>query len=281
MIFETDRLTLRPWQESDAANLYEYAKDPRVGPCAGWPVHTSVENSLEVIRYVLSQPETYAVCLKENGQAIGSIGIFQPTHTNQPTEPDELEIGYWIGVPFWGQGLIPEAVRRLQQYAFDTLNCPALWCAYYEGNEKSLRVQEKCGFLPHHIEENKPVLGELRTEHYMRLSRKRWETLQAKSLTDITEIKSYIKNGKLTQLPSKRRKKLIALCWLADRIPEELCCSERGFNIFLNTLHTFGDPATLRRELYDFFLIDRDLNCTNYRVNPDRLSAEELIAKYC
>ena len=50
MIFETERLILRPWQESDADDLYRYASDPQVGPIAGWPVHTSVENSLEIIR---------------------------------------------------------------------------------------------------------------------------------------------------------------------------------------------------------------------------------------
>ena len=42
---ETDRLILRPWDEADAEYLYNYAKDDRVGPIAGWPVHTSGENS--------------------------------------------------------------------------------------------------------------------------------------------------------------------------------------------------------------------------------------------
>ena len=45
MKLETTRLLLRPWKESDAESCYEYAKDPQVGPSAGWPVHTSVENS--------------------------------------------------------------------------------------------------------------------------------------------------------------------------------------------------------------------------------------------
>ena len=73
-MFETKRLILRPWQESDAESLYEYAKDPDVGPPAGWPPHTGVENSREIILNVLSAPETYAVCLKD-GKAIGSVGL--------------------------------------------------------------------------------------------------------------------------------------------------------------------------------------------------------------
>ena len=70
MILETERLILRPWDETDAESLYEYAKDDRVGPIAGWPPHTSVENSREVINTVLSADETYAVCLKEDNKAI-------------------------------------------------------------------------------------------------------------------------------------------------------------------------------------------------------------------
>ena len=75
MILETERLLLRPWEERDAEDLYRYASHPDVGPIAGWPVHTSVENSREIIREVLSAPETYAVVLKENGHPVGSIGL--------------------------------------------------------------------------------------------------------------------------------------------------------------------------------------------------------------
>lgn len=75
MVLNTKRLILRPWNESDAESLYEYAKDDRVGPIAGWPVHTSVENSREIIKSVLSSPETYAVCLKDDNRAIGSVGL--------------------------------------------------------------------------------------------------------------------------------------------------------------------------------------------------------------
>lgn len=70
---KTERLILRPWTEEDAASLYKYAQDPKIGPIAGWPPHTSVENSREVIRDILSAPETYAVVLKETNEPIGSV----------------------------------------------------------------------------------------------------------------------------------------------------------------------------------------------------------------
>ncbi len=98
----------------------------------------------------------------------------------------------------------------------------------------------------------------------------------------INEIKNCInKEGKLTQLPAKRRKKLIALCYLAGQIPENTCCTEREFNRLLASLHTFGDPATLRRELFDHYLIDRDPDGSHYRIALPRPSPEELIERYC
>ena len=58
MELQTKRLILRPWQESDAEALYKYASNPNIGPIAGWPPHTSIENSREIIKVVLSAPET-------------------------------------------------------------------------------------------------------------------------------------------------------------------------------------------------------------------------------
>ena len=179
-VIETERLILRPWEEADAEDLYEYAKDPRVGPAAGWQTHTSVENSRQVIRDVLSAPETYAVCRRGDGRAVGSIGLFRRDNSHTDISGNELEIGFWIGVPFWGMGYIPEAVRALQRRAFTELGCEALWCGYYDGNEKSKRAQEKCGFTYHHTERDKWVLmlGEQRTEHFNRITKAEWEAAQ-------------------------------------------------------------------------------------------------------
>ena len=93
MTFETTRLLLRPWCESDAESCYRYARDPFVGPAAGWPAHTSVENSREIIRTVLSEPDTFAVILKERpDEPVGSIGVFPteaPEITAEPTAAPE------------------------------------------------------------------------------------------------------------------------------------------------------------------------------------------------
>ena len=147
MEFTTKRLILRPWLETDAESLYEYAKNPEVGPIAGWPVHTSVDNSREIIRNVLAVPENYAICLKEDNKAIGNIGLIFKDSTDMTDKDDECELGYWTGKPFWGNGYVPEAVNELLQHGFGNLGMTKIWCGYYDGNTKSKRVQEKCGFI--------------------------------------------------------------------------------------------------------------------------------------
>lgn len=178
MILKTARLILRPWEESDAEYLYKYACNPNIGPIAGWPTHTSVDNSREIIRSVLSAPETYAVVLKEIGHPVGSIGLMIGKASNIGIPDTEAEVGYWIGEPYWGLGLIPEAVQEIMRYGFEDLHFDKIWCGYFDGNEKSERVQEKCGFRYHHTADNVSCAleGVLRTEHITCISREEWIT---------------------------------------------------------------------------------------------------------
>ena len=92
-------MILRPWREKDAAALYKYAKDPKVGPNAGWPIHTSVENSRENLKDVLMQEECFAVVLKGETEPVGSIGLLIKAENNLAISLAEGKISYWIGVP--------------------------------------------------------------------------------------------------------------------------------------------------------------------------------------
>ena len=168
---------MRPWTEEDAEECYKYAKDPLIGPPAGWPAHTSVENSRQIIRDILSAPETYAIVLKETGLPVGSIGLHR---TDLASKDDEMELGYWIGVPYWGQGLVPEASREVLRHAFEDLHLARIWCGYYEGNEKSKRVQEKLGFKYQWTNENAPAdqLGETRKGYANLMIKEDWQALR-------------------------------------------------------------------------------------------------------
>lgn len=169
---ETSRLILRPWSDEDAPSLYKYASNPEVGPIAGWDPHTSVEYSREIIRTVFSAPETYATVLKSTGEAVGCVGIIPvDTMYGGPMEGGDVEVGYWIGEPYWGQGLIPEAVHCLLHRCFKDLHIRTVWSCHYEGNVKSRRVMEKCGFVFDHMEPDRvSPLGDVRTEYFMKIS---------------------------------------------------------------------------------------------------------------
>ena len=131
-MLETERLILRRWEESDAEDLYEYAKDAEVGPIAGWPPHQSIEESLDVIRNVFNGPEAYAICLKSDHKAIGAIELKLNGHTDLTERDDECELGYWLGKPFWGQGIVPEAAREILRHAFEDIAMQKVWCGYYD-----------------------------------------------------------------------------------------------------------------------------------------------------
>ncbi len=180
-MLETERLTLRPWKEEDAAELYELAKDPLVGPACGWAPHTDVENSRQIIRDILAVEGTYALVSKENGRILGCVSLMREEGSIE-LGPDEAEIGYWIGHPYWGRELAPEVVEEFLRYGFEELGLKRIWCMYFEGNEKSRRVQEKCGFHFQYCLENVEIhaLGITVREFVNLLTREEWEQRKKK-----------------------------------------------------------------------------------------------------
>lgn len=176
MELKTERLILRRWEESDAENLFKLASDPDVGPIAGWPPHQSVEESLNVIRNVFCAKEAYAICLKEDGKAIGAIELKLNGHTDMTERDDECELGYWLGKPFWGRGIMPEAAREILRHAFEDCGMQKVWCGYYEGNNKSKRVQEKCGFkfMWKSVAVDVPLMHETRDGYVSMLTKEDW-----------------------------------------------------------------------------------------------------------
>ena len=85
MTLKTERLILRRWEDNDAESLFEYAKDPDVGPIAGWPAHQRIEESRDVIKNVFNGKEAYAICLKTDNIAIGAIELKLNGHTDDRT----------------------------------------------------------------------------------------------------------------------------------------------------------------------------------------------------
>ena len=172
----TQRLIIRPWDDLDADELYELAKDPEIGYWCGWEPHKSISDTLFALHNFLEMRETYAICLRENKRIIGSIGLHFKPHTELTTKEDECELGYWIGRPYWGNGYTEEAANEVIKHAFVDLHVSIIWCGYFDGNNKSKRVQEKLHFMFHHtceianIEESK----EIRNSHITCLKKEDW-----------------------------------------------------------------------------------------------------------
>ena len=184
MIFQTERLILRPWEERDAGELFRWAQDPLIGPAAGWNALRSVDDALTMIRGQYAEPEVYAVCLKgeddESGlgtaMPIGCISLKFGDDTDLTAAVDECEISSWIAKPYWGRGLIPEGCKVLLQHCFEDLGVQAIWAGYYDGNEKSRACLKRIGFIDHHTEKNifLPLMNQLRIGHIVVMTREDW-----------------------------------------------------------------------------------------------------------
>ncbi len=157
MIFKTDRLLLRPWVESDARCLYHFAKNPNIGPIAGWPPHESVEYSLNIIKTIFSKKETYAVVL--NDIPIGCVGLLFHPDTNHWWGEGACELGYWIGEEYWGRGYATEGSKTLINHAFNDLDVKTIYATYKHNNFHSKRVLEKLGFKYYSELKNIDYLG--------------------------------------------------------------------------------------------------------------------------
>ena len=240
-MLKTERLILRRWEDSDAESLFEYAADPDVGPIAGWPPHQSIEESRDVIKNVFNGKEAYAICLKTDDRAIGAIELKLNGHTDLTDRDDECELGYWLGKPFWGQGIMPEAVKEILRHAFEKIGMTKVWAGYYEGNLKSKRVQEKSGFRYQWKSEgvDVPLMHEKRTGHVSSMTKDQWQWDRlyeaAKAVLKPRTISDYVTAGEVSAaVMSSSGKIYTGVC--IDTCSTLGICAERNaiFNMITN-----------------------------------------------
>ena len=146
VVLTTDRLTLRPWKESDLNDFYEYASVDGVGQMAGWNPHRNVEESKMILAHFIKGKHVFA--LEHQGKVIGSLGIEEYSEENYP-ELNALqgrEIGYVLSKAYWGQGLMPEAVKAVINWLFSEEKLDFIIVGHFDRNVQSRRVVEKCGF---------------------------------------------------------------------------------------------------------------------------------------
>lgn len=140
---ETERLILRPFSIDDAQGLYEYAKNPDVGPWAGWKPHESVEESREIIETIFLPAKAWAIILKKDGRMIGSISLEKDRHRDE----NSREIGYSLAKDMWGKGIMTEACKEVLRFAFEEMNLQLVGICTSPKNKRSQGVIRKCGFV--------------------------------------------------------------------------------------------------------------------------------------
>ena len=139
---ETARLILRPFEEKDTDDLFEFAQVAGVGEAAGWNHHETREQSAAVVQAFIAGHRTFAIAEKESGKVIGSIG-FEPCsdiYKDLALGENVINIGYVLGQKYWGMGYANEVVRGILSYAFYVLHLDAVTCAHFKGNESAKNV---------------------------------------------------------------------------------------------------------------------------------------------
>ena len=174
IILYTERLTLRPWKQEDLKDLFEYASVPGVGEMAGWEHHADAQVSQIILDDFISGKKTFA--LDCNGKVIGSLGIEKYDEERFPEFAEKRcrEIGYVLAKPYWGKGLMPEAVREVLRWLFEDEKLDVVFCGHYLRNTQSARVQEKCGFHHYDFGKHETRMGTIEDDEINILTREEW-----------------------------------------------------------------------------------------------------------
>lgn len=141
----TNRLVLRAFTMEDLADFYEYCKDPDTGIHAGWKPHESMEESRDILHHFIEEREVWAICEKQSGKVIGSIGLHRDSKRRRNFNQCRM-MGYVLSKAYWGQGLMTEATKEVLRHAFEDLKLEMVTISHFSYNQRSARVIEKLGF---------------------------------------------------------------------------------------------------------------------------------------
>ena len=139
---ESERLLLRPFRSDDAPQVQRLAGAPEIAAAVLGIPHPYPDGVAEEwIERQAADPAMhhFAITLRDSGSLIGAIGLdVEDPH-------DRAELGYWIGVPYWGNGYATEAAQMVVGYAFDTLQLHRVYAFHFANNPASGAVLRKIG----------------------------------------------------------------------------------------------------------------------------------------
>ncbi|MFL5765692.1 MAG: GNAT family N-acetyltransferase [Bacteroidia bacterium] len=138
------QFTLRPWNIDDLDSLVRYANNPKIASrlTDAFPYPYTAENGRAFIEMATRNSPVNVFCIDINGEACGGIGL----HAQQDVHRKNMEMGYWLAEPFWGKGIITNAISQTVDYGFKTFDIARIFARPYGSNLASQRVLEKAGF---------------------------------------------------------------------------------------------------------------------------------------
>lgn len=142
---ETERLILRRIRPSDARDVFAYSRDPEVARYVLWQAQTDIKEAKSYCRSMVRQykndePSSWGIIDRASDHLIGTIGYMSYDDSNRSTE-----LGYSLAHWKWNQGLMTEALSRVIQYTFASMNINRIEAQHETENPASGRVMEKCG----------------------------------------------------------------------------------------------------------------------------------------
>jgi RimJ/RimL family protein N-acetyltransferase len=149
LVVDTPRLRLRPLEMTDADALFVLASDPDVAKYMSWDPHRDRSDTVGFLeRMVATRNEGTSVgwAIIVEGKVVGVISIDGIRWDFRAWRVDRAEMGYWLGKPYWGQGITSEAATAALRFAFETVGLHKVTIGCVEGNAASQAIIEKLGF---------------------------------------------------------------------------------------------------------------------------------------
>jgi len=138
---ETPRLRLHPYTEADIPELLPLIGTREVAATTLRIAHPYTEQDAQAFLELAKVPDKLwlAITLRSDGRQIGGIGL------RVEKQHQHAELGYWLGVPFWGHGYATEAAAEIVRYGFDTLALHRIFASHFKHNPASGRILKKVG----------------------------------------------------------------------------------------------------------------------------------------
>ena len=144
MELSTSRLKLRAWNKGDEKSLLMYANNRKVSINLRdrFPFPYTQKDALEWIELANQSSPLESFAIELDGHAIGGIGLILGTDIFRCS----AEVGYWLGEPYWGKGLMTDALTLITEYAFKNFDLTRVWAGVFDWNPASAKVLEKAGY---------------------------------------------------------------------------------------------------------------------------------------